>query len=152
MPIREMYDLVNKQDASWGISGYKVPQEYLDSRELKSIREGNPKKNAPKPTKKGDYLSETIKATKNLPAPNHYNVVKPWVDESKKKSAPKVGNRTTFLDAITLEGKRRPVPGPGQYDVLKTPKVKSAPNKKGYENNSKRSLFNNVIEAKEITF
>jgi hypothetical protein len=132
MSIRDMYDLVNKQDASWGISGYKVPQEYHDSRELKNIREGNPKKNAPKPTKKGDYLTETIKATKNLPAPNHYNVVKPWVDDTKKKTPPKVGNRITFLEAISIENKRRPQPGPGAYDVLKAAKVKPAALKKGY--------------------
>jgi len=126
MPIREMYNLYNKQDSGFGISGYKVPVDYHDTRKLKAAREGNPKQKAPRATKHNDYLTETVKIASKLPGPI-YNVVKPWVDEKKKNSAPKnVAKRTTYLQDIAEEAKRRPVPGPGAYDVLKQSEKKPA--------------------------
>lgn len=120
-----MYNASHRNDGSFGIHGYKVPKEYLDSREIKQMREGNKPKPAPRATKKGDYLTEAVKIASGIPAPNQYNVVKPWVDEKKKPTQPKnVGSKKTFLEEIALEAKRRPIPGPGAYDLLKDGKKK----------------------------
>jgi len=116
-----MYSLASKDNTNWGISGYKVPREYLDAREMKMAREGTQKKASPKPLKKSDYLTDTVKNASKTPAPNHYEIVKPWFDTKKQNQSPSksVGKRKTFLEEIELEGKRRPIPGPGAYDLSK---------------------------------
>ncbi len=120
-----MYDIANKNTGTFGIAGYKVPKEYQDARQLKYVREGMKPKNAPRATKKGDYISEAVKLSSGIPGPNSYNVVKPWVGEPKKQAPGKVPHRHTFLEEISIEGKRRPQPGPGAYDVLKAGKEKA---------------------------
>ena len=65
-----MYDIANKNNGTFGISGYQVPKEYHDTRQLKYIREGQKPQKAPRATKKQDYISEAIKLAGQTPAPN----------------------------------------------------------------------------------
>ena len=122
-----MYSMANRNNAGWGISGYKVPKQYLDAKQMKAEREGTLKKVSPKPLNKGDYLSDAVKNASKTPGPNQYEIVKPWFDPKKQKQSPSksVGKRRTFLEEIELEGKRRPVPGPGAYDLLKKDRKKT---------------------------
>jgi len=114
-----MYNIAMRNNTVWGIDGYKVPAEYLDSRKLAEIHSGKFKKNAPRALKKPDYLTETLLYAKT-PAPNAYNVVKPWFDESKKGKPPKPTKKGSYIDAIIEENKRRPKPGPGAYNLRET--------------------------------
>lgn len=119
MPIKEMYDISTRQNAAWGIEGYEVPRDYLDSKRLAEIKEKKEVKPAPRALAKGDYLTETLRATKGIPGPNSYNIIKPWFPVDKiKKDAPKVGNKNTFLDQIA----KNKTPGPGAYDLRKSDK------------------------------
>lgn len=113
--------MANKDNSGWGISGYKVPRQYYDAKQIKAEREGVQNKGTPKPLKKGDYLTETVKNASKIPGPNQYEIVKPWFDAKKQKQSPSksVGKRKTFLEEIEIEGKKRPIPGPGAYDISK---------------------------------
>jgi hypothetical protein len=122
IPIKEMYDISMRQNAAWGIEGYQVPKQYPDVRKLQEVREGKEKKKAPRELKKQDYLTEAVRYAKDIPGPQ-YDIVKPWAIENKAKAPPKnVPNRHTYIDLITLEQKRRPMPGPGAYQLRKTDK------------------------------
>jgi len=122
IPIKELYDISMRQNSGWGIEGYQVPKQYPDIRKLQEIRENKEKKKAPRELKLTDYLTEAVRFAKDVPGPQ-YDIVKPWADEKKAKPAPKVvPNRHTYIDLITLEQKRRPLPGPGTYQIRKTDK------------------------------
>jgi len=121
-----MYDIANKNNGTFGISGYQVPKEYHDARQLKYIREGQKPMKAPRATKQGDYISQAIKLAGQTPAPNQYEIVKPWAPEKKDQRTVKPTQKRTFLEEIGLEAKRRPIPGPGAYDVLKGDQKKAS--------------------------
>jgi Sperm-tail PG-rich repeat len=114
-----MYEISTRQNAAWGIEGYEPPKQYLDPKKIAEQRE-NKKTPAPRALKKGDYLTETLKAIKGFPGPNAYNIVKPWFPEDKKGKAPpgKVPHKNTFLDQLA----KSKVPGPGAYNLLKSDK------------------------------
>jgi hypothetical protein len=118
-----MYDISMRHNADWGIEGYEVPKAYPDARLLSEIRENKQKKKAPRALKSGDYLTETVRLAKSVPGPNHYNIVKPWFPEDKKRPAPKnVPQKNSYIDLIIKEQKLRPMPGPGAYNTRKSEK------------------------------
>jgi len=122
IPVREMYDISMRHNAAWGIEGYEVPKQYPDARKLQEVRENKEKKKAPRALKSQSYLTEAVRFAKDVPGPQ-YDIVKPWAPENKNKAPPKnVPNRQTYIDQITLEQKRRPIPGPGAYQIRKTDK------------------------------
>lgn len=109
-----------RNNTAWGIEGYQVPKEYLDSRKLGEIHSGKFTKPAPRALKHLDYLDLMTRTTRPYPAPNKYDIVKPWVDEKNKGKAPKhVTKKNSYIDNIIHEAKRRPVPGPGSYNLRK---------------------------------
>jgi len=59
------------------------------------------------------------RTTKAYPAPNKYDIVKPWVDEKRKKAPKYVTKKGSYIEGIIHEAKRRPVPGPGAYNIRK---------------------------------
>jgi len=124
-----------RNNTVWGIDGYKVPAEYLDSRKLAEIHSGKFTKPAPRALNKPDYLTDTLRYAKT-PAPNAYNIVKPWFDESKKKQTVKATKKGSYIDEIIDENKRRPKPGPGAYNLRETEeqikKKQSTRQAKGY--------------------
>lgn len=109
-----------RNNTVWGIEGYKVPREYLDSKELKEIHSGKFTKPAPRALKKQDYLTDHMRATRDVPAPNKYDIMKPWVDEKNKPKAKHVTKRNTYIDGIIHEQKTRPTPGPGAHNLRET--------------------------------
>lgn len=108
-----------KNNSGWGIEGYKVPADYIDTRKLKEISSNTVKRPAPRALNKPDYLTDTFKATKGMPAPNKYDIVKPWFDKDKKQAAKYVTKKNSYIDDIIHENKTRPTPGPGAHEVLK---------------------------------
>lgn len=60
---------------------------------------------------------------KHVPGPNKYNVDKVWVTENDKergKKKPHDTHKYSYIDLIINEEKKRPIPGPGKYDLRKT--------------------------------
>jgi len=117
--VKEMYNIAMRNNTHWGIDGYKVPSEYLDSRKLAVERSGKFTRPAPRALKMPDYLTDTLRYAKT-PGPNEYKIVKPWFDESKKGKAPKATKKSSYIDCIIDENKRRPKPGPGAYNLRET--------------------------------
>jgi len=118
IPIKDMYNIAMRNNTAWGIEGYQVPKEYLDSRKLKEVSSNTVKRAAPRALKQGDYLTETIRATKDMPAPNKYDIVKPWFDKTKQKQTAKyVTKKNSYIDLIIHESKKRPTPGPGAHNL-----------------------------------
>jgi len=97
-----MYNIAMRNNTVWGIDGYKVPAEYLDSRKLQEIHSGKFTKPAPRALKMPDYLTDTLRYAKT-PAPNAYNIVKPWVDDKKKTQQPKPTKKNSYIDNIIFE-------------------------------------------------
>jgi len=116
--VKEMYNIAMRNNTVWGIDGYKVPAEYLDSRKLQEIHSGKFTRPAPRALKMPDYLTDTLRYAKT-PAPNAYNIVKPWADD-KKKTQPKPTKKNSYIDNIIFENKQRPKPGPGAYNIRET--------------------------------
>jgi len=119
--IKEMYNIAMRNDSAWGIEGYAVPRHYYDAKLMGEISKGNVKKPAPRALKTIDYLADHMRAVKGVPAPNHYEIVKPWADEKNKNKAPKyVTKKNTFIDSIIREATIKPTPGPGAHNVIPT--------------------------------
>jgi len=119
--VKEMYNIAMRNNTVWGIEGYQVPKQYLDSRKLAEISQNKVKRPAPRTLKTKDYLTAHMEAVKKLPAPNKYDIVKPWVDDKKKAGPPKhVTKRNTYIDNIIHENTKRPTPGPGAHNLRET--------------------------------
>lgn len=103
-----------RNNTAWGIEGYNVPRKYHDARKVE-------KKPAPRALKTGDSLTQHLKSARTMPAPNAYDIVKPWVDDKNKKSATKyVTKKDSYIDKIIAEAKVRPTPGPGAHNLRET--------------------------------
>ena len=130
MPIRDMYNVVTRTHAAWGIEGYEISKKYFDHNKAvedklyeEMRKKGKSIKNQKHITKKGCYLDDEYSCQKNKPGPQKYDVTHKWISEAdieKGKKRPKDTKRETFIEAIFLEQKRRGVPGPGKYNVTKT--------------------------------
>jgi len=118
--IKEMFDIAMRNNTAWGIEGYAVPRDYVDSRKLQEVSSGKVKRPAPRELKKQDYLTDIMRATKNVPAPNKYEIVKPWVDEKNKPKAVKPTKKSTYIDDIIRESQLKPTPGPGAHNLRET--------------------------------
>jgi len=139
--VKEMYSIAMRNNTVWGIDGYKVPAEYLDSRKLQEISSGKFTKKAPRALKLPDYLTETLRYAKT-PGPNAYNIVKPWVDETKNKTQPKPTKKNSYIDLIIHENKTRPKPGPGAYNIRETDEqIKKKQSTKREAKGSERTNF-----------
>jgi hypothetical protein len=120
MTIKEMYNIAMRNNTVWGIEGYQVPRAYHDAKLMGEISKGNLKKAAPRALKTIDYLADHMKAVKGVPAPNHYEIMKPWVDEKNKPKAKHVTKKNTFIDSIIRESTLKPTPGPGAHNIRET--------------------------------
>jgi len=118
--IKEMYNIAMRNNTVWGIEGYAVPRQYHDAKLMGEIAKGNLKKPAPRALKTIDYLADHMRAVKSVPAPNHYDLMKPWVDEKNKPKAKHVTKKNTFIDAIIRESTIKPTPGPGAHNIRET--------------------------------
>lgn len=67
--------------------------------------------------KRGNYLDAQLKAHRNEPGPDCYEVSPKWRLDPYKPRYPKDIQRQTFLDDIERNAKRRKVPGPGAYSL-----------------------------------
>ncbi|CAD8139398.1 unnamed protein product [Paramecium octaurelia] len=122
--MEDMFRIATKQTSTFGIEGYEVTKKYADplkqmeDRKFSAQKKGQ--KNLGYVTKRGHYLEDQKKIYEKLPAPNKYDIVKPWVTEAQSarpRTAPP--KRTTFIDQIFKEAKLRGVPGSGKYNVEK---------------------------------
>jgi len=119
--IPEMYNIAMRNHTVWGIEGYTVPRQYHDAKLMGEISKGNLKKAAPRALKTQDYLTSHLRATKSVPAPNHYNIVKAWVDDKNKLKLPKhVTKKASYIDAIIRAATLKPTPGTGAHNVRET--------------------------------
>jgi len=119
--IQEMYNIAMRNNTAWGIEGYSVPRQYYDCKKMGDIVKGLIKTPAPKALKLQDYLTTHLRATKSVPAPNHYEIVKPWVDEKNPPKPPKhITKKNTYIDSILREQQLRPIPGPGAHNIRET--------------------------------
>jgi len=131
-----------RNNSAWGIDGYQVPAAYHDSRKLAEIASGKFKRAAPRALKNPDYLTDHLRVTKTLPAPNHYNIVKPWATDKDKKAAPKhVTKKNSYIDEIIHENTKRPTPGPGAHNLRETDEQAKKKIKKGEVKGSGRTNF-----------
>ncbi|CAD8139487.1 unnamed protein product [Paramecium pentaurelia] len=122
--MEDMFKIATKQTSAFGIEGYEVPKKYADPlkqmEERKFSAQKKGQKNLGYVTKRGHYLEDQKKIYEKLPAPNKYDIVKPWViqaQSTRSRSAPP--KRTTFIDQIFKEAKLRGVPGSGKYNIEK---------------------------------
>jgi len=113
--IKEMYNIAMRNNTAWGIEGYTVPRHYQHPKKT------GDKQPAPRALKKNDYLTDHLRATKSVPAPNHYEIVKAWVDEKNKPKAPKhVTKKNSYIDHIIRNQTLKPTPGPGAHNLRET--------------------------------
>jgi len=112
--VKEMYNIAMRNNTAWGIEGYTVPRHYQDGRKKPE------KQPAPRALKKTDYLTDHLRATKSVPAPNHYEIIKPWVDEKNKPSKKHATKKNTYIDNIIREQTLKPTPGPGAHNLRET--------------------------------
>ena len=134
MPVDEMFSILRRTHAAWGIEGYEVPKEYQDP--MKQMRDRDYVKNAKNKgkknkmyvTRKGHFLQDLEKVYGKFPAPNAYKTEHLWLEAKPKVNKPKKDvpkNKGTFLDAIQNEYtlKNFPIPGPGTYNLRKDQKL-----------------------------
>ncbi|CAD8089233.1 unnamed protein product [Paramecium sonneborni] len=124
-PMEDMFKIATRQTSVFGIEGYEAPKKYVDPirqmEDRKFLTQKKGQKNRNHVTKRGHYLEDLKKLYEKLPAPNKYDIVKPWVSEKQEgrvKSAPQ--KRCTFIDQIFKEAKVRGIPGAGKYNVIPT--------------------------------
>ncbi|CAD8060988.1 unnamed protein product [Paramecium sonneborni] len=122
--MEDMFKIATKQTSAFGIEGYEVAKKYVDPlkqmEERKFSAQKKGQKNLGYVTRRGHYLEDQKKIYEKLPAPNKYDIVKPWVIQAqttRSRSAPP--KRTTFIDQIFKEAKLRGVPGSGKYNIEK---------------------------------
>jgi hypothetical protein len=140
--IKEMYNIAMRNNSAWGVEGYQVPAAYHDSRKIAEAKSGKFKRPAPRALKNLDYLTSHLAVAKTIPAPNHYNIVKPWATDKDKKSAPKyVTKKHSYIDTIIQEGIKRPTPGPGAHNLRETDEQAKKKIKKGEVKGSGRTNF-----------
>ncbi|CAK73021.1 unnamed protein product (macronuclear) [Paramecium tetraurelia] len=121
--MEDMFKIATKQTSAFGIEGYEVTKKYADplkqmeDRKFATQKKGQ--KNLGYVTRRGHYLEDQKRIYEKLPAPNKYDIVKPWViplQIARSKSAPP--KRSTFIDQIFKEAKLRAVPGSGKYNIV----------------------------------
>jgi len=140
--IKEMYNIAMRNNSAWGVEGYQVPAAYHDSRKIAEAKSGKFKRPAPRALKNLDYLTSHLSVAKTIPAPNHYNIVKPWATDKDKKSAPKyVTKKNSYIDNIIHENTKRPTPGPGAHNLRETDEQAKKKIKKGEIKGSGRTNF-----------
>lgn len=74
-------------------------------------------------TKRGHFYNDLEKMFKHVPGPNKYNVDHVWITENDKergKKKPHDTKKLSYIDLIVDEAKKRPIPGPGKYNLRKT--------------------------------
>lgn len=60
---------------------------------------------------------------KHIPGPNKYDLEYKWTTEAEKEKGSKKPHDTkkdTYISLIIDEAKKRPIPGPGKYNLEKT--------------------------------
>jgi len=140
--IKEMYNISMRNNSAWGIEGYAVPRQYYDAKKMGELAKGNLKKPAPRALKTIDYLADHMKAVKSVPAPNHYNMIKTWVDEKNKPKPKYATKKNTFIDSIIREATIKPIPGPGAHNLRETDEQIKKRNEKNKEaKGSERTNF-----------
>jgi hypothetical protein len=113
--IKEMYNIAMRNNTAWGIEGYSVPRHYQDPKKT------GEKKPAPRALKNADYLTDHLRATKSVPAPNHYEIMKPWVnDKDKPKPLKHITKKNSYIDNIIRAQTLKPTPGPGAHNLRET--------------------------------
>ncbi|KAL4456933.1 hypothetical protein ABPG74_014571 [Tetrahymena malaccensis] len=130
MTVRQMFDVATRNQI-WGIEGYEISRKYVDpqkqikDREFAELRDKNklPTKNKNYVTKRGHFYNDLEKQFKGYPGPNKYKLDYVWVSQNdieKGRKKPHDTKKNTYIDNIIDESKKRPVPGPGKYNITKT--------------------------------
>ena len=126
-----MFNFSKKGNNLFGIEGYDIVKKYCDP--LKNIKEREFLTQKKGQKNKGKILKKFHEEkNSNNPAPNAYNIVKPWVHAKEKRSKSvidkaKSSSKNTYIDQIFSEAKRTKSPGPGAYEPYgkETPKAES---------------------------
>ncbi len=115
-----MFNFSRKENNFFGIEGYDIVKKYCDP--LKNIKEREFLTQKKGRKNKGKIVMKFHQEkNSNNPAPNAYNIVKPWVQTKEKRSESlnsKARNlsKNSYIDQIFNEAKRIKSPGPGAYE------------------------------------
>lgn len=128
LTIGDMYNLSTKSNDTFGIAGYDTPKIYQDplkamkDREQLKVKKGQKFKGTV--VRRGHYLEDLKKMTFG-PGPAAYNTLKeipPLNAKAKSAKNDKMKNisKNTYIDMIFHNAQKRKMPGPGEYNVIKT--------------------------------